>query len=53
VTTVLLVSLPGPARMFHLTPLSIADWALTAVVAASIILFNEVAKRVMHGKRAA
>ncbi len=53
VATVLLVSLPRTAHMFHLEPLSIADWAIVAVVAASIILFNEIAKRFVRGRDAA
>ncbi len=53
VATILLVSLPGSARSFHLQPLSLLDWAITAVVAASIIVLNEVAKRMVYGRRAA
>ncbi len=53
IATILLVSLPGTARSFHLEPLSLFDWLITAVVAGSIIVLNEVAKRFVHGKRAA
>jgi Ca2+-transporting ATPase len=52
VATVLVVSLPATAQMFHLAPLSVADWAITALVASSIIVLNEIAKRLVHGRRA-
>ncbi|MBP7049697.1 MAG: cation-translocating P-type ATPase [Phycisphaerae bacterium] len=50
--TVLLVSLPGSARMFHVTPLSVADWGIMAVVAASIIALNEVGKGIVYRRAA-
>jgi Ca2+-transporting ATPase len=51
VATVLIVSLPSTAEMFHLARLSVADWAITALVAASIIALNEMAKRFVFGRR--
>jgi len=36
--------------MFHLARLSVADWAITALVAASIIVLNEIAKRLVFGR---
>jgi Ca2+-transporting ATPase len=53
VATVLLVSLPSTARLFHLAPLSVGDWAIVALVSASIIVLNEIAKRLVHGRHAA
>mgnify|MGYP001377281643 CR=1 FL=1 len=51
VSTILIVSLPATAKMFHLASLSVADWAIVAVVSASIIVFNELVKRFAHGRR--
>ncbi|MEN6424494.1 MAG: cation-translocating P-type ATPase [Phycisphaerales bacterium] len=51
VATMLLVSLPGPAKAFHLTSLSVVDWAITIIVAGSILVLNEVAKRIVYGRR--
>ncbi len=45
VATILLVSLPSSARLFHIEPLSILDWAILAAVSGSIIVLNEIAKR--------
>ncbi len=53
VSTILVVSLPSTAKMFHLAPLSVADWLIVAVVSASIIAFNEIAKRLVYGNRTA
>jgi Ca2+-transporting ATPase len=45
VATILLVSLPSSARLFHIEPLSVLDWAILAAVSSSIIVLNEIAKR--------
>jgi len=50
VATILIVSLPSTARLFHLASLSILDWLIVAVVSASIIVLNEIAKRFVHGR---
>jgi len=49
-STILIVSFPATAEMFHLARLSVADWAITALVAASIIVLNEIAKRLVFGR---
>jgi Ca2+-transporting ATPase len=51
VATMLLVSLPGSAQAFHVTRLSVVDWAIMALVSGSIIVLNEIGKRIVYGRR--
>jgi Ca2+-transporting ATPase len=48
--TILIVSVPAAAKMFHAAPLSFADWLIVAIVSASIIAFNEIAKCFARGR---
>jgi len=50
VATMLLVSLPGSAQAFHVARLSVVDWAIMALVSGSIILLNEIGKRIVYGR---
>jgi len=50
IATILIVSLPSTAKMFHLASLSFGDWVIVAVVSASIIGLNEAVKRLVHGR---
>ncbi len=49
VATMLLVSLPGSAQAFHVTRLSVVDWAIMALVSGSIVVLNEIGKRIVYG----
>ncbi|MDY7037561.1 MAG: HAD-IC family P-type ATPase, partial [Thermodesulfobacteriota bacterium] len=44
--TVLLVSIPLTAHLFHIIPLSPLDWLITTFVAMSIILFNSIRRKI-------